>query len=602
MYASMNMEDGSGVVTSIKRASIAAMKPFQPAEITNSKLRVAHQKTDRIEITSRGLSTRHIIHDTLVQKRGSREFISIKPYVRILATLSTAKPQDASKKIPNFNPYKLYANTTPLLNANSSQPSLAQRDVTVKVLELVGGILPEEDGQELPMDEIGKIVSEVGEIYSENELAIKPAILPDGDNSSAQQNLAANESNNTISLPPKTTIIEKSVEEDTEVVLDQHETKVIKVKKGDILVRLLRKIGAEAWQAKTISDAVATVVPNAALKIGQELRFTLIPAPSGNNQMEPIAVSLFSGETHHVTVIRNEDGHYVASKDVVDLTVIDTKTTASYPRRANVYTSLYHSALVQNIPEDSIVRMLRIHAYNVDFKRRTQAGDSFEAFFDTQNMHAGQDGSVGELLFTSVNVAGASYRFYRFRTPDGVVDYYDEKGSNSKKFLMRKPVRGARYTSGFGFRIHPLLRQRRMHTGVDWAAPRGTPILAAGNGIIEAVGGKGGYGNYIRIRHANGYKTAYGHLYKYAQGLKKGMKVKQGQVIGYVGSTGRSSGPHLHYEVLVNNRHVNPMKIEVPHGRQLKGRELAEFQKERTRIDELMRRSPVKTRVAKAEN
>ena len=166
---------------------------------------------------------------------------------------------------------------------------------------------------------------------------------------------------------------------------------------------------------------------------------------------------------------------------------------------------------------------------------------------------------------------------------------------------MRNPVKGGRYTSGFGPRIHPLLGIARMHTGVDWAAPPGTPILAAGDGTVEAVGQQGGYGNYIRIRHANGFSTGYGHLSRYADGLEPGINVKQGQVIGYVGSTGLSTGPHCHYEILVNNQFVNPMTIQVPRGLQLTGRQLAEFQKERRRVDALMQMDPVTTRVANAQ-
>ena len=204
------------------------------------------------------------------------------------------------------------------------------------------------------------------------------------------------------------------------------------------------------------------------------------------------------------------------------------------------------------------------------------------------------------MLYTALTIAGETRKFYRFRTPDGEVDFYDENGDNAKKFLMRKPVRGggARFTSGYGMRLHPLLKRRKMHKGIDWAAKPGTPILAAGNGRIEAVKRSPGYGNYVRIKHANGYKTAYAHMLRFAKGIRKGAKVRQGQVIGYVGSTGRSTGPHLHYEILVNNRHVNPMRIHVPRGRQLKGKEMADFQKERARIDDLMNRIPVKTRVA----
>jgi murein DD-endopeptidase MepM/ murein hydrolase activator NlpD len=189
-------------------------------------------------------------------------------------------------------------------------------------------------------------------------------------------------------------------------------------------------------------------------------------------------------------------------------------------------------------------------------------------------------------------------KYYRFRTPDGVIDFYNPQGSNSRKFLMRKPISAGRFTSGFGYRRHPLLGINKMHTGVDWAAPVGTPIFAAGNGSIEMAGRHGGNGNYIRIRHGNGYKTAYSHMSRFAPGMKAGAKIRQGDLIGYVGSTGMSTGPHLHYEVLINSRFTNPLKLHVPRSRQLNGRLLAEFRKEMTRIDELMHRSPVKTRVA----
>jgi murein DD-endopeptidase MepM/ murein hydrolase activator NlpD len=163
---------------------------------------------------------------------------------------------------------------------------------------------------------------------------------------------------------------------------------------------------------------------------------------------------------------------------------------------------------------------------------------------------------------------------------------------------MSQPIKAGRFTSGFGFRRHPLLGIRKMHTGIDWAAPTGTPIMAAGDGTVEIAERHGGNGNYIRIRHGNGYKTAYSHMSRFMPNIRKGMKVRQGQQIGFVGTTGMSTGPHLHYEVLVNNRFTNPLKVRVPRSRQLNGRMLAEFKKEESRIDELMRRAPVKTRIA----
>jgi murein DD-endopeptidase MepM/ murein hydrolase activator NlpD len=283
-------------------------------------------------------------------------------------------------------------------------------------------------------------------------------------------------------------------------------------------------------------------------------------------------------------------------------------------QRATLYQSFYHAALTQHIPAETILKLLRVHSYDVDFKQKVKSGDSLDVFFDVPsdadthdadtrdagNREGDDQDGMGELLYTSMTVDGHTRSFWRFRTPDGVVDYYDEQGNSAKKFLMRNPVKGGRYTSGFGPRVHPLLGITRMHTGVDWAAPVGTPILAGADGTIERVGRQGGYGNYVRIRHTNGFSTAYGHMSRYADGLEPGMSVKQGQVIGYVGSTGFSTGPHCHYEILVNNKFVNPMTIQVPRGLQLTGRQLASFQKERNRIDELRALDPVTARVAQA--
>jgi len=268
----------------------------------------------------------------------------------------------------------------------------------------------------------------------------------------------------------------------------------------------------------------------------------------------------------------------------------------------SLYASLHYTATKQGVSTDLIQQIMRIHAYTADFRQRVRAGDGIEFFFDVKDDERGVDGPLGELLATFVTSGGETHRFYRFRSSNGDVDFYDTEGSTSRKFLTRRPVRGenVRITSGFGMRRHPLLMTGKMHYGVDWATAAGTPIMAAGDGVIEEAGAKGEYGNYIRIRHANGYKTAYGHMSRYATGVSPGVRVRQGQIIGYVGSTGLSSGPHCHFEVLVNGVHVNPMSIQVPNDRQLTGKDIADFKREKARIDELMRRHPVATRVAAA--
>jgi murein DD-endopeptidase MepM/ murein hydrolase activator NlpD len=325
-----------------------------------------------------------------------------------------------------------------------------------------------------------------------------------------------------------------------------------------------------------------------------------VPAPSDTDQMEPIKASVYDKEESHLgTVSRSRNGDFEASKDAGDAVASAAEEKREQSQRASLYESFYQAAVSQSIPADSILKLLRVHSYDIDFKQKAKPGDVFEAFFDVPD---GDDEReiTGEILYTSMTVDGQTRSFYRFRTPDDVVDYYDLNGNSAKKFLMRNPVKGGRFTSAFGNRKHPILNRWRTHTGVDWAAPTGTPIMAGADGIVEQVGREGGYGNYIRIRHANGFASAYGHLSRYADGLRPGLNVKQGQIIGFVGSTGYSTGPHCHYEILVNNKFVNPMTIQVPRGLQLTGRMLAEFQKERGRIDTLMQMDPVTDRVAQA--
>jgi murein DD-endopeptidase MepM/ murein hydrolase activator NlpD len=455
--------------------------------------------------------------------------------------------------------------------------------------------LPQADGVELRADEIGQLVAEAAENFAYAEDAT--GAIGDG---GAQLLQAAYHPEEGLGIEPSphTTVIHKSADDQADEETDDFddllagaETKTLSVGRGDTLGSLFEKIGTEQGEATEIIKAFAPIFADKDLKSGQEIRFTLVPAPSDTGQMEPVKVSIFLKDSHLATVVRNRQGEYVASTEPIGN---DAKAPQG-STRATLYTSFYHAALEQHIPAETILKLLRVHSYDVDFKQKVKAGDTFEMFFD-----GGNDDEVGELLYTSMTIDGQSRKFYRFRTPDDVVDYYDDQGNSAKKFLMRNPVKGGRYTSGFGARNHPLLKYMRMHTGVDWAAPAGTPILAAGDGTVEQVGRQGGYGNYVRIRHANGFSTAYGHMLRFAPGVQPGVSVKQGQIIGFVGSTGLSTGPHCHFEVLVNNNFVNPMTIQVPRGLQLTGRQLAEFQRERKRIETLMQMDPVTSRVAQA--
>jgi len=589
--------------------------PVFPAFKNADGLKWLLPKTDRLQLTTGALSTRYIIHESSKQRRDGREYMRQKPYARIVARLA-AVPVNDDYPIPPFNPFKLYASNQPV-SANDDDENagsgLARSDVSIKVVELLGGILPGEDGQELDAREVQDLVERSGDsdtvsTNSDAAAAADPTGMPlDGVAASTDEDIAAQITQPAVPAAsaaadqqPNTTAIAKTAEtfEEVDNDLEAGEVSVVQVGRDDTLQAVLQRAGADDWQARAMIDAARATFPESALVPGQEVRITLVPSLTQSNKKEPSSFSIFSdGHDHLVTVSRSAAGEFVASSQPGIGKELHTISSDNESAQAySLYASFYHAALVQKMEPDTIMSVLRIHAFDTDFRRRVRPGDTVELFFDMKDEQS-TDGPPGELLYTAINSGGAVARFYRFRTPDGHIDYYDDSGNNSKKFLMRKPVRGdnVRLTSGFGVRYHPLLNTRKMHTGVDWATSPGTPVLASGNGTIEEAGHKGYYGNYIRIRHANGYHTAYGHMVRLAAGVKEGVKVRQGQVIGYVGSTGLSSGPHLHFEVLVNSRFVDPMSIQVPRERKLEGKDLAEYQKERARIDDLMKRSPVMT-------
>lgn len=252
-----------------------------------------------------------------------------------------------------------------------------------------------------------------------------------------------------------------------------------------------------------------------------------------------------------------------------------------------VETSLYDAAVKGGASEREILALADVFAYDVDFQRDIFPGDTFEILFERFRDDAGQTVRTGEALFVSLQTRQGLKSFYRFKAPDGDYDWYDPEGRTARKFLMKTPINGARLSSGFGMRTHPVLGFSRMHRGVDFAAPTGTPIMAAGDGVIEKVGWGGGLGRMVQIQHADGYETIYGHMHGFTRGLRPGQQVRQGQLIGYVGSTGMSTGPHLHYEVVIRGEHINPMSMRVPTGRNLEADALKAFQQERARIDAL---------------
>ena len=251
-----------------------------------------------------------------------------------------------------------------------------------------------------------------------------------------------------------------------------------------------------------------------------------------------------------------------------------------------IHNSIYESLKKIDTPDEIIMEFVQLYSFDIDFQRDIRKGNKIKIFFeiytDSQNNYI----KSGNINFSEIILNDESYELYRFQSEgDEFVEYFNSDGKSATKALMKTPINGARLSSGFGMRKHPILGYNKKHQGVDFAAPTGTPIMAAGTGHIEFVGNNGGAGKYIRIKHLNGYKTSYSHLSKYASGIQKNVKVLQGQIIGYVGNTGLSTGPHLHYEVIFNGKRINPMKMKLPSGKQLKDKNLEIFLAEKNRIN-----------------
>lgn len=593
IYGSIDSkESASGFLPTLARISTGEIpSPSLPTVKRLEGLNWFVPKSDRMEVANGAGTMRFVIQEKLHQRRNGRDYILAKPYVRIVARLGA--PSDATKQlIPPFNPFKLYANSAPIQDADGDQgEATANADVVVRVVELLGGIMPVEDGQRLDEGEVREIVA--------RDIEAMRAPVADAAGGPGVEDPTAPV---IVAQQPNTTLLAKTVIENNDATddIDDGELTVVKVGRGDTLKKILMKAGADQWQAAAMIEAARGIFKEQDLDPGNEVHVTLVASLTEANRKEPARFSVFAdGHVHKVTVTRGADGEFEAKSTPIGAeaavrALLNDDDEAL--KNANLYSGIYNALLEQGIDAETTLQILQVHVYGTDYRRRIRPGDQLELFFDVKDQDNGKN-ELGELLYTSITAGSATSRFYRFRTPDGDVDYYDDDGNNSKQFLMRRPVRSSnvRLTSGFGNRFHPLLNRRKLHSGVDWAAPPGTPILAAGNGVVEHAGRKGQYGNYIRIRHANGYQTAYGHMSSIAPGVREGVKVRQGHVIGYVGSTGLSSGPHLHFEVLVNSQFVNPMSIQVPRERHLDGRQLTQFQKEHARIDDLMRRSPVKT-------
>lgn len=376
----------------------------------------------------------------------------------------------------------------------------------------------------------------------------------------------------------------------------------IALRKGENFVDALKRAGVRAEDRNSAALAFGARHNLRRLRPGQELRLTIatpsrtifqIVAEGHEPQAHLLALEFAVDSQSRINLRRAADSSFSAEISVITLTT----RLASVSGR--ISGSLYGSAKRIGAPDKVVADLAAVFAYDVDFQREVFGGDEFEAVFEARYDENGRLVDAGDILYGRMKWKGRQKEkgYYRFASAEGGAraDYFDWSGESAKRLLMKTPIDGARLSSGFGSRRHPISGYTKQHKGVDFAASRGTPIKAAGDGVVERADRYGGYGNYVRIRHGQGYKTAYGHMSGFAKGVRAGRRVEQGDIIGYVGSTGASTGPHLHYEVLQEGKHVNPQKLKVATGLSLRGGDLAKFKSARDALDALRRASADET-------
>ena len=379
--------------------------------------------------------------------------------------------------------------------------------------------------------------------------------------------------------------------------LNQIEDQILfhQVQAGETLSAILYNLGSNEADVNKILNATQKIFDPRNIFQGQNLKIhykTIINYEDNNPNKNLIRKSIISklslspDPELDMFVIRNEDGSYSSEQKKKELVKYIVKYTGK------IKNSLYEDGVQNGISPRIMIEMINLYSFDVDFQRDLRTGDEYEVLFESYYDKDGNKVKDGNILYSNLDLRSFRNALESYYFVDGKIsEYFDENGRSVRKSLLRTPINGARISSGFGYRRHPILGYRKKHKGLDFAARRGTPILAAGAGMIDYLGRRGGYGNYVRIKHNDEYSTAYAHAKGFARGLRKGSRVKQGQVIAYVGTTGRSTGPHLHYEVLRYGVQVNPSRMKTTSGIKLKGSRLTRFKARRDEIEDLRKNS-----------
>ncbi|RUV92195.1 MULTISPECIES: M23 family metallopeptidase [unclassified Mesorhizobium] len=530
---------------------------------------------------------------SMVTKVGDRDVIHTMPFVQIKMALAAG--HTTSRPYPPFDPMQVFGDD----GDDNAQPASAtavagqiygakvESEMSLKTVDFPIETASFDEKSDLSADEVEKVVREAGNGLSDGavQVAALHYVDPQRFGDAFAESMAGSYD---VKITPENVSVAPRATPDDQTPAFAEE--IIPFTEDTDITDAFADSGYTGDDATGMSEAIGKLLNATALKAGTVLRVGL---EVRGDVAKVVRTSVYDRTTHIVTIALDDRGQFVPAQEPEPNPELLTAFDDSQPvvvrgNLPNVYDGIYRAAFSYGMSKSMTQKLIKLLASDVDFQSRLSPSDRLEVLF-SQPDGDDQTSDSSELLYVSATFGGQTRNFYRFQMQDGGTDYFDENGSSAEQFLLRNPLPAGKFRSGFGARRHPILGYVRMHTGVDWAAPIGTPIIAAGNGVVEKVGWAGGYGKQIIIRHANGYETSYNHQSAFAKGIEPGVRVRQGQVIGYLGQTGLATGPHLHYELIVNGTKVDPMRVRLPVGKVLKGDDLVAFKRERERIDDLLK-------------
>ncbi len=521
---------------------------------------------------------------------GDRDVVRTMPFVHVRMPLAAS--HSVSRSYPEFNPLDIFAEDGAVAAEQATTGLIygakVESEVSLRTIDFPMDSASFDEKSGLSTAEVETVVRNTGAILTDGDIQVAALHYVD------PQRFGESLATTTFSASYGVRIVQENVSVARRATLSDpapsFSEEILAVRADKPIIDVFADAGFSGEESEGMADAIERLLNAPALKPGTVLRLGI---ESVRQETRIMRASLYERGNHLFTIALDDRRQFVPAKEpepnpqvaaAFDDSAPAVRVRGELPR---VYDGIYRAAYSYGLTSKMTKTLTKLLAADVDFQSRLNPTDSLEAFF-SQPDDDDTATSDSELLYVKAAFGGTTRTYYRFTTSDGVVDYFDEEGRSARQFLLRNPVPTGRFRSGFGMRRHPILGYSRMHTGVDWSAPRGTPILAAGNGTVEKAGWASGYGRQTLIRHANGYVSSYNHQSAIAKGIAAGAKVRQGQVIGYVGSSGLATGAHLHYELIVNGTKVDPMRVRLPNGRVLEGDDLIAFNEERKRIDALL--------------